>query len=73
MPEQKITAEEALKAYTSGAAYSAFEDGKKGRIEKGKLADLVLLDTDLIHADPEAIRSAKVLWTMVGGKLVFEK
>ncbi|MCB0610869.1 MAG: amidohydrolase [Lewinella sp.] len=73
VPEQKITAEEALKAYTSGAAYSAFEDGKKGRIEKGKLADLVLLDTDLIHADPEAIRSAKVLWTMVGGKLVFEK
>ncbi|HMQ61130.1 MAG TPA: amidohydrolase [Flavilitoribacter sp.] len=73
VPEQKITVEEALRAYTSGAAYSAFEDSIKGRIEKGKLADLVLLDTDLIHADPDRIRSAKVLWTMVGGELVYEK
>lgn len=72
IPQQKITAEEALKAYTVGAAYSAFEDPKRGRIEPGKLADLVLLDTDLIRADVSAIRNAKVLWTMVGGAVVYE-
>ncbi len=72
VPEQKITAEEALRAYTAGAAYSGFEDHRKGRIQPGKLADLVLLDTDLIRADAQGIRNAKVLWTMVGGKMVYQ-
>lgn len=73
VPEEKITVEEALRAYTINGAYASFEEDRKGSIALGKLADLVLLDTNLLQANADSIRQAKVLWTMVGGKVVYER
>jgi predicted amidohydrolase YtcJ len=73
VPEQKITLEEALKAYTVDAAYSSYEENIKGSLEVGKLADFVLLDKDLGAIPPEDIASVQVLQTVVGGRLVFSR
>lgn len=73
VPEQKITVEEALNAYTKYAAYASFEEEFKGTIEPGKLADFVILDRDITTADPVTIRDIKVLQTYVGGKKVFDQ
>ncbi|HDL19263.1 MAG TPA: amidohydrolase [Bacteroidetes bacterium] len=70
-PKQKIELEEAVKAYTSGAAYAEHEEQNKGSIEPGKLADLIVLDLDIFSVPPKEILSAKVDLTMVGGKVVF--
>jgi len=72
VPEEKISVEEALTAYTINAAYASFEEKEKGSIEVGKLADLVLLDTNLLEAEADGIRNAEVLWTMIGGEFVFK-
>ena len=71
VPEQKITVEQALKAYTSDAAYASFEEDVKGMIKVGMLADLVLLDRDLTNIAPDTIADSRVLTTIVGGKIVF--
>jgi predicted amidohydrolase YtcJ len=71
VPEQKITLEQALKAYTVDAAYASYEEGIKGSLEPGKLADFVLLDKDLTRIAPQDIREVKVLDTIVGGQVVF--
>jgi hypothetical protein len=73
VPEQKITVDEALRAYTVGAAYAEFGENEKGSLERGKLADLVLIDRDLTRIPPETIRDARVMVTVVGGQLVFER
>jgi predicted amidohydrolase YtcJ len=73
VPEQKITVEEALKAYTAWAAYASFEENIKGSLQPGKLADFVLLDKDITAIDPVEIKKVQVLKTVVGGKVVFEK
>jgi hypothetical protein len=73
MPEQKITVEDALRAYTVNAAYASFDENIKGTITRGKLADMVLIDRDLTAVPPETIRDAKILMTIVGGKIVFEE
>jgi predicted amidohydrolase YtcJ len=72
IPEQKITVEEALRAYTIDAAFASFDEAVKGSLERGKLADLVLIDRDITRIPPETIRDAKVLLTVVGGRIVFE-
>ncbi len=72
-PEQKITVEEALRAYTSGAAYAEFQEREKGTLAPGKLADFVLLDRDLTHTPPAELRNAQVLMTVVGGAPVYER
>lgn len=72
VPEQKIGVEDALRAYTVNAAYASFDEGIKGSIERGKFADLVLLDRDLTSIPPETIRDGRVLLTVVGGRVVFE-
>lgn len=72
IPEQKITVEDALRAYTINGAYASFEDSIKGSLERGKLADIVLIDRDLTRIAPETIRDARVLLTIVGGRVVFE-
>ena len=72
VPEQKITVEEALRAYTMGGAFAGFAEDKRGTIVPGKLADLVLIDRDLTRVPPETIRQAVILLTVVGGKVVFE-
>lgn len=73
VPEQKITVEQALKAYTLNAAYASFEENIKGSLETGKLADFVVLEKDITAIDPVEIRNVKVLRTVVGGQTVFEE
>lgn len=71
VPEQKITVEQALRAYTVEGAYASFEEDSKGSIEPGKLADIVVLDRDLTAIVPADIRNARVLYTIVGGEVVY--
>lgn len=71
VPEQRITVEEALRAYTSDAAFASFEEARKGTLERGKLADLVMIDRDLTRIAPKTIRDARVVMTIVGGTVVF--
>ena len=73
VPEQKIPVEDALRAYTATAAYASFEEREKGTLERGKLADLVVLDRDLTRIPPETIREARVVLTVVGGRVVHER
>jgi len=72
VPEQKISIEEAVRAYTVGSAYAEFQDTVKGTITPGKLADLVILSRDIFAIDPKEIENVKVLMTMVDGRLVYE-
>lgn len=72
-PEQKIGVEDALRAYTVNAAYASFDEDKKGSLERGKLADFVLLESDITRIAPETIRDVKVLMTVVGGRIVLER
>lgn len=73
VPEQKISVEEALRAYTASAAHASFEESQKGTLAAGKLADLVMLDRNIFDVPPEEIRDVHVMLTMVGGKRVFER
>ena len=73
VPEQKITVEEALRAYTVEGAYASFEEDRKGMLKSGMLADMVLIDRDLTRIAPETIRDAVVLQTIVGGRVVFSR
>ena len=71
-PEQKLTIEEALAAYTKGSAYAEFMERDKGTLAPGMLADFVVLDRDITRvAAPEILRT-QVLMTVVGGKTVYE-
>jgi hypothetical protein len=71
-PEQKLTIEQAIAAYTAGSAYAEFAEQEKGALEPGKLADFVVLDHDLVKATPAEILKTKVLRTVVGGKTIYE-
>lgn len=68
LPEQRITVEQALSAYTVTNAYAGFQEDRLGRLVPGYLADLVVLDKDLLGIDPQQITSATVLRTVVDGK-----
>ena len=71
--EQKISVEEAVRAYTAGAAFASFDESRKGILAPGRLADLVLLDRNIFEIPAEEIRNVKVVMTYVGGRKVFEK
>jgi len=71
--EERLTLEEALRAYTLGSAYAAFEEKEKGTLAPGKLADAVVLDKDLFTIPPEEIKDAHVVLTVLGGKVVYGK
>ncbi len=71
-PEQRLTVEEALRAYTLGAAYAAFQEKEKGTISPGKLADVVVLSDDLFRIPPERIKDVRVEITLVGGRVVYK-
>jgi predicted amidohydrolase YtcJ len=73
VPAQKITVDEALHAYTTTAAYTAFAERDLGVLAVGRLADLVLIDRDLTRIPPETIRDAHVDMTVVGGRVVYER
>ncbi len=73
VPEQKITVEEALKAYTWGGAFAGAEESYKGVLAKGKLADFVMLDKDILKIPPAGIGDTKVLLTVMGGRVMYER
>jgi predicted amidohydrolase YtcJ len=73
LPEQKISVEETVKAFTWGSAYAEFQETVKGTIEEGKLADFVILSDDIFSFDPVKIRDVTVVLTVVDGKVAYQK
>jgi predicted amidohydrolase YtcJ len=71
-PEQAMTRSEALRSYTRDAAFAAFEEDKKGTLAPGKLADIVVLTSDLRTVPDDEIQKTRVAYTIVGGKVVYE-
>jgi predicted amidohydrolase YtcJ len=65
--------EDALRMHSVNGAYASFEEKEKGSIAAGKLADLVLLDLDPTMVEPERIRELKVMMTMVGGEVAWQR
>jgi hypothetical protein len=72
-PEQRISLEDAIKGYTWNGAYAEFSEDQKGSLEDGKLADIIVLDQDLFKIAPAKIKDAKVVMTIVGGRIVYER
>lgn len=72
IPEQKLTLDEAVRAFTVGSAYAEFAEQVKGTLSPGKLADLVMLDRDLYQIDPADIDKARVVLTVMDGQVVWE-
>ena len=71
-PEQRLTVEETLRAYTQGAAFAAFQEKEKGSIAPGKLGDVVVFSDDLFTIPPAKIKDVCVVMTIVGGKIVYQ-
>src|SRR6185437_6888762 len=71
-PEQKLNIDQAIAAYTTGAAYAEFAEHEKGVLAPGMLADFVVLDRAITKVDPPEILKTKVLRTVVGGKTVYQ-
>jgi len=71
--QEKITREEALRIFTLDAAYAAFEEDIKGSIETGKLADIVVLNKDIMSIDEKEILNTEVLMTILDGKIIYDK
>jgi len=72
IPEQKISIEEAVRAYTVGSAYAEFTENEKGSLAPGKLADIVMLSKDIFSIDPTEIEKTRVLLTIMNGRVVYE-
>jgi predicted amidohydrolase YtcJ len=73
VPEQKISVDETVRAYTIGSAYAEFQENVKGTITPGKLADLVILSRDIFKIDPKDISKTTVVLTMMDGRIVYER
>ncbi|MDB6027031.1 MAG: nfdA 3 [Verrucomicrobiales bacterium] len=73
VPEQKISVEEAVHAYTVGSAYAEFAENRKGTLTPGKLADIVMLDRDIFSINPVEIENVKVNLTILDGRVVHEQ
>ncbi|HEX8636546.1 MAG TPA: amidohydrolase family protein, partial [Pyrinomonadaceae bacterium] len=73
IPEQKISVEESVRAYTQGSAFAEFQENVKGSITPGKLADFVVLSADIFTINPNEIRNTQILTTVVDGKIVYER
>jgi predicted amidohydrolase YtcJ len=71
-PEQKLTIDQAIAAYTTGSAFAEFAEKDKGTLQTGMLADFVVLDRDITAVTPQKILETKVLRTVLGGKTVYE-
>jgi len=72
-PQEKISLDDCIRAYTSGSAYAEFEDGKKGELKVGQYADFIILSQDLTKAAPGDLLKTQVLRTVVGGRTVHQK
>jgi predicted amidohydrolase YtcJ len=73
IPEQKISVEQAIKCYTINGAYASFEENLKGSIEKGKLADFVILNEDILKINPTEIKGVEIKMTVYDGEVIFNK
>jgi len=71
-PQEKISLEDCIRAYTSGSAYAQFEEGKKGELKPGEYADFIILSNDLTRVPPAEYTKTSVLRTVVGGKTVYQ-
>jgi predicted amidohydrolase YtcJ len=71
-PDQRVTREEALAAYTAGAAWAGFAEGRFGELAVGERADFLVLDIDPLEADPRDLRRLQVLETWIGGEKVYD-
>ncbi|HEX9269208.1 MAG TPA: amidohydrolase [Candidatus Limnocylindria bacterium] len=72
-PEQRLTAAEAIAAYTREPAFASYEEDRKGTVTVGKLADLVVLSRDILSATPDAIRETLVDLTILGGRIIHRR
>jgi predicted amidohydrolase YtcJ len=73
IPEQKISVDETVRAFTWGSAFAEFQERDKGTLEVGKLADMIIISEDIFAIDPVKIRDVTVQKTIVNGKVVFER
>ena len=71
-PQEKISLDECIRAYTSGAAYAQFEEGKKGELKAGEYADFIILSNDLTKVPPSQFTKTNVQRTVVGGRTVYQ-
>jgi predicted amidohydrolase YtcJ len=72
-PDQAISVKEALRLYTINGAYASFEENIKGSMEPGKLADMVVLDRDILTIPPDELKEMKVDMTIVGGEVIYQR
>jgi predicted amidohydrolase YtcJ len=72
LSEHRVSVEEALTAYTSAGAYAEFQEGQKGALTPGRLADIVVLNADPFALPPERLHSLRAALTVVGGRVVYE-
>ena len=72
-PDEKLSVEEAIQAYTLNSAYASFEENIKGSITEGKLADLVILSDNLLEIDPSKIKDVEVKTTIFNGKIIYQQ
>ncbi len=72
-PEQRITRQQAIRLYTINNAYLTFEEKEKGSLEKGKLADFIVLDRDILNCPVDEVKNIQVDETYLGGKLIYSK
>ena len=73
MPDERISIEQAVAAYTRGSAYARYSEDRLGTLETGREADLAVLSQDIFDVAHGSVGKTKVLLTMVGGKIVFEE
>ena len=71
LPEQALSVEQAVRLFTSDAAWASRDEAVRGTLETGKLADLVVLDQDLFDIEPDTFPQVKVLETVLNGKTVY--
>jgi predicted amidohydrolase YtcJ len=72
-PNERVTLDEAIRMFTEGGAYAAFQEDQKGTLESGKLADFVVLSEDIYKIAPDDLKDVKVLMTVVGGEIAYQK
>ena len=72
-PDEAITIEEAIRGYTANGAWITFEEGIKGTLEPGMLADMVVLSDDLLGIEPDDIMDVEIDMTILGGSVLYER
>jgi len=72
-PQERISLEDCIRAYTTGSAYAEFAEGQKGELKTGEYADFLILSKDLTKVPPSDYVKTEVLRTIVGGRTVYEK